>query len=270
MKQPAFKPLIVLGLVLMSSLGFSQSSFLIATLFNENVYKTKQTLVLKKVYDLDRDTAIIDTSKYLLKLNNGIPLRYKVVEEGDNPYIRLLPRLQFIKGPGDTTLITKANEANPMNDPFCYYFQMVDDPTPNNHYLATESIMGMPVTMPVKLRQLDGETKIEMDLSLGYAFGYKIRLNNNPYRKKYLNIIPFAFSLNKDSYVTKQADGEYSKEEESISLTYYSCGLAYEYYGLNWGLFVGWDRMFNAQKDWIYQHKSWISVGIGYKLGKSE
>lgn len=269
------KILLIMCLFAIGSFAKAQSwecPFLISTIANQNVYKTKTDITLTKVYDLNTEKAISDTTKYILTLDSISYLKYKVVEDGDNPYIRLLPRLKFETLNKDTFYIKYSEDAVTMADqnPTNYYFKMVDDPEPNNHYLATESIMGMPISMPIKMRNLDGKTKIELDFSLGYAFGYKVKFGNNPYRKKFLNVIPFALGINKDSYFTKADDGTYTEEKESISFTYYSFGLAYEYYGLNIGFFMGWDRMFNEQKDWAYQSKSWFSIGIGYKIGGDE
>ncbi len=86
--------------------------------------------------------------------------------------------------------------------------------------------------------------------------------------------MPVAFSINEDSYFYKTGDvddkAKYSSKSDNISLTYYSFGITYEYYGLNIGGFMGWDRMFGSQKDWIYQKKPWVSVGIGYKFGGAD
>lgn len=322
--------------ILISTANYSSaqmvSNFLRSVFFNENVYKTKTTLEIIRVYDINSHTPVIDSTIYYLTPTSDY-IRYKVVQDGDNPYIRVLPRVSFSTSAGNTAIIvtpdspnppftfpapvsstvttvtatpttittvtisgsTKTTQTAPANDPANvtkqtetttsvstpvspppgtdptnYYFQVVDDLTPNNHYLASQTIMGMPVTMPVKFRTLDKQTNMELDLSLGYAFGYKLKCGNNPYRNKYINLVPLALSLNKDTYKYKQADGTYSKGEESISLTYYSFGITYEYYGLNIGAFMGWDRMFNSEKNWVYQSKPWFSVGVGYKIGKDD
>jgi len=253
-----------------------KSPFLVSTITNQNVYKTKAPLVLKRVYNLstNKPTAPSDTAKYILTPSEGSPfLKYKVVEDGDNPYIRILPNMVYVKKSEDTILIyagTSEVDLSDENNPSMYYYQMVDDPAPNNHYLATQSIMGMPLTIPLKFRELNGDIQTELDFSLGYAFGYKIKLGNNPYRKKYINFIPFAFAVNKDNYVYKKTNDSLSEKADAISLTYYACGITYEYYGLNIGVFTGWDRMFNENKNWIYQNHNWFSIGIGYKIGKEE
>jgi hypothetical protein len=245
--------------------------FIVSVFGNQNVYKTKTGLKLQKVYNLNNNRAITDTTKFILTPTNNYPfIKYKIVEEGDNPYIRILPNVYFvINSSGDTIIVADTNN-HIGDDPTDFYFQMVDDPTPNNHYMASQSIIGMPLTMPVKFRKLHGQTNLELNLTLGYAFGYRIKLGNNPYRKKYISIIPFALSINEDKYFYKISEQEDSEQEEAVSLTYYACGLAYEYYNFNVGFFTGWDRMFSNQKNWVYQNHNWMSVGIGYKFGGDE
>ena len=155
--------------------------------------------------------------------------------------------------------------SNPSN----YYFQIKDSLDPTNHYLAAQRIKGMPLTMPFKLRpNRPKEDMIELNLSLGYCFGYRVKLGNNPYKDNYFNFIPYAVALNKDNYINS-INGQESKGEDAFSLTYIALGGSFEFSGLNLGIFTGWDMMFGSQKNWVNQNKNWVSFGIGFKFAST-
>lgn len=268
-----------------STLKAQSKAFVYSVFLNQNVYATRQNFTLKKVYHICTDSAIAeDTTKYILITENGKEImKYKELESGDNPYIRILPLLYFDHdsdkyGNKDTVYIRRWDSSemdkklkykrlggmNPSN----YYFQVQNDMVPNNHYLFSQSIIGMPITMPLKMRKKEGKREFDLDYSLGYAFGWKVKVGRNPYHKKYINVIPLALSINKDNYFVKNSNSEFTEAKEGVSFTYYSFGITYDYYGFNFGLFTGWDRMMGDRSDWYFQKKQWLSFGIGYKFGK--
>ncbi|MES2680109.1 MAG: hypothetical protein V4635_09505 [Bacteroidota bacterium] len=259
----------------------------IATFRNKNVYKTKTDVVLKRVYDQGNSAGINDENVYILKpSNNFSKIRYTVVQEGDNPYVYILPLVRFTNSTAPNTQLTALPASANTNTIFIkpydysdlgantldasnYYFKLVSEPEPNQHYLCSQSLMGMPITLPIKIRS----KSITADLSLGYSFGYKFKISNNPYKKTYFNIIPYALAFNKEKYVQDSKfvlEGKEPKKEETVSFTYYSFGATLEYESFNVGAFVGWDMMFAPYDDWEYQKKPWFSIGFGYKLGKKE
>lgn len=246
---------------------------LIATGCNQNVYKTIVPCTLTRTYRISTKTAEVSATQYILSAN----LKYKVIEESDDGiWIQLLPCLQFDAATATGEIPISFNSScllkGAVNNPSDYYYKIEDDLSPNNHCLISESIMGMPVTLPLKIRKLDGDLEFEPNLSLGYTFGWRFKLNKNPYRKRYLSLIPLAFAINEDSYFYKtgqDADGNnlYSTPTDNISFTYYSFGATLEFNGFNVGGFFGWDRMFGPQADWAYQKQRWFSIGLGYKFG---
>lgn len=252
-------------------LSFSTSLF-----FNQNVYKTKSDLIMEKVYFRTTKKPLYQDTIFRLKVppssGKGNFVRYRISkEDDDNMFIRLSPRVEFNVLSKDSVHINITGKNPPdAKNPVRYYFRVKKDSLlPHQRYLATQQIMGMPITLPVKFRKKDGNLRGEFEISLGYAFGYRVRTNNNPYSESYINIIPYGFSFNADKYSAKDA-AEGTDEQDSFSLTYWASGLTYEYKKFNIGIFIGRDRMFNDRDDWVYQNKTWYSVGLGFKFGSDE
>ncbi|MGV3599427.1 MAG: hypothetical protein ACO1PI_16305 [Bacteroidota bacterium] len=248
-------------------LGNSQLKFAARSLlYNDNVYKTKDTLILERVYDHKKGVALKDKRIYRLIVSPLPFVKYNILENGDNAYIYILPNYNFKYDTGgrDSIVDIVFTDGAKSDTVYNYYFRVKSANTPNTKYLSSQSIVGMPVTLPLKIRKLDTELQFESNLSLSYAFGYRIKVGNNPYRKKYINVIPVAFAINSDKYFTAKEDSKI----DALSFTYYSFGLTYEVNGFNIGLFGGWDKMFGTRKDWIYQDRFWGSLGIGYKFGE--
>lgn len=245
---------------------YQTKPFWISLFSNKNVYKTKQSVEMKKVYEIAGKNASADTTTFTLqpdREHDFYSVKYKVMKEDDEGiYIRILPHVRFI----EHEILPQENEP-PSDNANPYYFKIEkDDLLPGQKYLATERIMGMPITLPVKFRKEDGNLRGQFELSIGYAFGYRIRVNNNPYRDNYINIVPYGFAFNEDQYKANPDD----EEEDSFSLTYWASGITYEFQGFNIGAFVGKDRMFDDRSDWIYQDELWLSFGLGYKFGSND
>lgn len=252
--------------------GFS--SFIRSVVYNTNVYKTKENLQLTCVYDLKNEAPIHSTLPYQLVVGEREYLRYRVIKQGEKPYIKILPRLKFVSTwtgynievleKKDERLVSASMEGK---DPVKYYFQITDALEPNKHYLASQKITGLPLTMPFKLRTYKESSKFVIAPSIGYAFGWKIRVNNNPYKDKFVNVIAYGIGFNADKHQSENTDGSLTESKDAFSLTYWTSGLAYEVNGFNYGIFMGQDRMFDGNKNWIYQGKTWLSFGFGYKFG---
>jgi hypothetical protein len=249
-------------------------NFFRSVVLNTNVYKTKQDLLLKCVYDVTNQEAISSGTAFQLLVGTREYIRYRVLKSGDSPYIKFLPSMKFTAtGAGYAIEVLAVGETRTSSssmigrDPTQYYFQMADKLEPNKYYLASQKITGLPLTIPLKLRKQDGHIKFSPSLSIGYAFGWKVRINNDPYKDKFLNVIAYGLGFNADKYQSRNADGTLSGTTDAISVTYWCSGLALEVNAFNYGIFLGKDRMFESNKNWIYQNKTWISLGFGYKFG---
>jgi len=240
-------------------------------LFNQNVYKTKTEIKLKRVYDLKTRKAMDENISYVIKLDNVNMVRYRIMKDGDKPYLKLLPAVKFVFNSPSQVDIEVADADDPYfqsnPNPTTFIFQATEDLEPNQKFLATEKISGLPITMPIKFRRLNGKTQMKAGFNVGYAFGWKVRMNANPYRENYLNFIPFAFGIGVDEHIARKDDGTFTEGEESFVLNYWTLGVTYQFSKMNVGVFTGWDRMFNDRTNWVYQKKSWLSLGLGYKIG---
>jgi len=111
-------------------------------------------------------------------------------------------------------------------------------------------------------------------LSIGYGFGWKYKLGNNPYKAHYFSTILYAAGISGQKhfsiagkYAATGKDSISAKTDE-FAVTYLSFGVAYEYDRFNIGIFFGKDKMFGNLKNWVYQNKWWWGLGIGYELFK--
>ena len=200
-------------------------------------------------------------------------LRYTVVlDEGDNKYIRLLPCTQF--STSTPTNIEFSNSCNASPNPSDFIFQVAKkDLLPASHYLASSALIGKLVTLPVRVRKQywsDNNTEIQGAFSAGVTFGYRIKLGNNPYKTKYISIIPYGAGISQQKYfrVLPDAGNKISEKSDEFAVTYYTGGIAWEFDKFNIGLFLGKDKMFGSLRDWAYQDKWWWGIGIGYDIFK--
>ncbi len=207
-------------------------------------------------------------------------LRYKVVgEEGDYKYIKILPGCYFggLPSPQDTSILYNAAGAVFADKPENYVFKVDKKQlTLNTHYLASSALIGKLITLPVRFRNKywDGNnTDVQGTLALGYGFGWRYKLGNNPYHTHYLSTIFYGVGISQQKYfsvgrnVTTGKDTTTAKTDE-FAITYLSFGIAYEYDKFNIGIFWGRDKMFGSLRDWAYQDKWWWGIGIGYELFK--
>lgn len=260
------------------SISACNSPFLISMFSNQNVYKTKDTLNLKVVFDIESSTPFKDEKNTFKVMPQSAPsefLRYSVVKDGEKPFIYILPLTKFKKNSNDNTIIIEwADTSNYQPNNFYYQFtEKKSEISPARHYLSTEHITGIPLTIPIKYRfnAPDNKTPFSLNASISYAFGYKIRVNNNPYKDNFIRLLPLVAGFSTDTYLARDSIKVAGyKGETSVALNL-AVGATYEVGDrFNVGLFLGKDRMFANQKDWIYQNRTWLGFGLGYKFAATK
>lgn len=252
--------------------------YLRASLLNKNVYKTKIPLAVTRAYLNDTKVYLKPKSSLLNDTLTITPvlgkfIRYKVIaEEGEFKYIRILPGCE-IKDSTIEILGKKAENSVPAEETIFKVSKSLLEP--NAHYLASSAIIGKVLTLPVKLRKEHwnkNNVVLEASLSLGMAFGWKLKLGNHPYRTHYVSAIFWGAGVSAQKYFTtgKNLSGKdtLSAKTDEFAVTYLTMGLAYEYDRFNVGIFWGKDKMFGSLKNWAYQDKSWFGIGVGYDLFK--
>lgn len=268
--------IIAISLLTVFCTSCSQKPFFTSLIKNQNVYKTKDTLDLKVVYDLESKIPVKkDDSLFRVVPNKPSFLRYSIVKENEKPFIYILPYSCFEKKLNDTTILIKYAEGS-NSDLNEYYYQFTEkakEISPAKYYLASEHITGIPITIPIKYRfnAPSNKTPYALNASISYAFGYKIRVNNDPYKDNFFRILPLVVGFSTDTYLAKDSISKPGyKGETSVALNM-AIGLTYEVSNkFNVGLFFGKDKMFSSQKDWIYQNKSWLGFGLGYKFAATK
>lgn len=186
----------------------------------------------------------------------------------DEDIIRILPLVKDTTIKDDKCIVINKNQ--PVNDaPSDYYYKIVDEETtPSKKYLASERLMAIPVTIPFKVRfgVYEGDDNPTFDANIAYAFGYKMRVNNKPYKKHFMRVL-VAFGISSQQYMPKDSvDSKTFEATNKIALTD-ALGVTYEFADkLNFGVFIGQDWMFGANKNWYYQGKPWIGIGVGFKF----
>ena len=126
----------------------------------------------------------------------------------------------------------------------------------------------MPLTIPIKIRLDVPETLNAITLSpaISYAFGYKIRTNNNPFKDHFIRLNPLVIGFSAENYMPKNKVDDPAYEAKASVALNLATGLTFETNKFNFGTFIGWDRMFGSRTDWIYQKRSWLGIGFGYKF----
>lgn len=201
-------------------------------------------------------------------------IRYKVVaDDGDFKYIRVLPGCTIGTAPNDDEIVIGKGEVNASN----YIFQVAKKAlVPNTHYLASSALIGKITTLPLRMRKQhwdNDNTVLEGSLSIGYSFGYKLKIGNHPYRPHYVNLIIYGAGISQQSYFYLEqptASGKQiaSSKSNEIAITFLSSGVTYEFEKFNIGIFAGKDKMFGKLRNWAYQDSWWFGLGIGYELFK--
>ncbi len=235
--------------------------------------------VVTSVVPPPTDTKTTITTNYSVpaQLSSKNFIRYKVLyEDADYKYIKLLPGCQFSGVLPTDTIIQYGKPGT--DDPKDYVYQVSKkNLTPMNHYLANSVLVGKIVSIPARFRKEywnDNNKIIQGTLSLGYCFGWKHKIGNNPYNATYINVTLLGLGINQQKYVNiagkytvSQKDSLSAKTDE-FAVTYLTLGVALEWEKFNIGIFWGKDKMFGKLKNWVYQDKWWWGIGIGYELFK--
>ena len=162
-------------------------------------------------------------------------IRYTVLsDEGDFKYIRVLPGCVFVGSPPfDTSIVISENnfteekvkKNEPVNNrkeakftdaqkannlintsevPEEFIFQVSKKALmPNTHYLASSALIGKVITIPLRIRKeyWAGNTVLQGTLALGYGFGWKYKLFNNPYKPHYVTTILYAAGISQQKHL---------------------------------------------------------------------
>jgi hypothetical protein len=265
----------LLLITLHASSSFSQGNLWVSVTRNSNVYITNDVLEVKKVYNKTTSQNSNDPTVYKIDPNPSPGavsiIRYALINE-DEDIIEILPLMKFVTTASDHFVRKRSKgEALPTgtDDPCNYYYKIVDDKTtPAKKFLQSQRLTGIPVTIPFKVRfnPYDGDDNAIFDANLAYGFGYKIRTNNNPYKDRFMRIL-LALGAGSQKYMPKDSVGSKTYEAGNKLALTTSVGATYEFADVfNIGAFVGLDFMFGANKNWYYQGKPWIGLGIGFKF----
>lgn len=118
--------------------------------------------------------------------------------------------------------------------------------------------------LPVKMRGRDHRPfDFSKDVTLGTAAGFKLRINET--REEYANIL-VGVGLTSVALDSVNTLGAVHESTDRAALTW-TTGLMIEIDRFQFGAFVGQDRLSQPnQKDWVYQGKLWLALGLGYSL----
>lgn len=135
--------------------------------------------------------------------------------------------------------------------------------------LGGTSITGGVTLLPFKIRpsvKIEGKRMgfdFSKDIQLGISGGLKQRISKyNPF---YLNaLLNFGISsVLMDSYNT---NGKLNESIDVAAFTY-GAGLVLDFNKIQFGVFLGRDLVSDKNNnDWIYQNKTWWSIGFGYSI----
>ncbi len=264
--------LAAMSLAIFLSACSTNASFVRSTLLNQNVYKTKDTLELKKVYNYEEGLPAYDSKIYKILPKPKSFIRYSIQKQNPKPFIYILPHIKYQDSVDKSKTVFLKYSDKRVDDADAYYYQFTkksDEVLPARHYLATEHITALPITIPIKFRfnVPTSESAFSLNAAVSYAFGYKFRLNNDPYADNFFRWLPLAVGFSTATYLPKDSvNVKGYKGPASVALNL-ATGFTFEFSDrFNVGAFVGVDRMFYSQRDWVYQNKAWIGFGFGYKF----
>jgi hypothetical protein len=250
--------------------------------YNENVYKTQDSLDLLKVYNKTLNYPIYDTTTYRIKVNknrtnpNVAFIRYSILNDTGS-FVRILPRMYIdtasikskLEPKKDSVFYLSMNKVGSSADSFYFQFKQSGQ-TPPQKYLATQHITGLPLTIPVKYRYQTGSnasvSAFSLSIGINYAFGYKIRANDNPYVPNFWRFLVFT-GFASENYIPKDSITSTTYKPITNVIWSYGGGVTFEVGNrFNLGIMYGADRMFGNKKDWYYENKAWLGFGIGFKF----
>ncbi|HMQ48361.1 MAG TPA: hypothetical protein PKA00_13190 [Saprospiraceae bacterium] len=118
------------------------------------------------------------------------------------------------------------------------------------------------IVIPVKVRSSPFD--FSTDITLGPSAGAKWRLS--PYSDENFFNAMMGFGVTHITLDSLSTEGVIRQTSDRPALTL-SFGGVFEFSNAQIGFFVGWDYISqNAQNQWIYQGKPWLSLGLGYAI----
>lgn len=131
------------------------------------------------------------------------------------------------------------------------------------------SIVGGVTLIPFKFRpnvNVNGVKKgfdFSKDVQIGLSGGIKQRISKyNPF---YLNVL-FNIGISSVTMDDYNTNNTLTSSVDIVALTK-SFGLVLDFKKIQFGAFLGWDKVSDKNKNnWIYQGKTWWSIGFGYSI----
>ncbi|MDB5090879.1 MAG: hypothetical protein JWR09_4873, partial [Mucilaginibacter sp.] len=220
---------------------------------------------------------------YRIIVQPGSFIRYSIVKDGDTQYIYILNGVAFTSKMVEYTYSGLRKYQNieysktvPLSNPADFEFKITKAPKdllPEQQYLASEYITGVPMIIPYKFRFNVPSTQdiASINPSISYTFGVRFKLGNNPYKNNYFRFIPFGIGLGTDTYLNRDSVFKSGyKGETALSLSYCAGGTFEFNDKFNLGVFIGADRMFGNKQNFFYQGKPWLGIGFGIKFGSTD
>lgn len=245
------KYLLILTMILIGHFSYSQEQDQDWTL--RKSYRTTLDLVVNYLEGTTVKTRIAKAG-----------LKYRYIETVDDKVY-----IKFLKITADIALTKDKTEyVNANNDGITYFVEK--DKLNKLHKQKNSSLVTGTLLAPIKIRperDIDETTtvpwELSTDISLGQYLGYRVPLSKtNPY---YLTVPTFTLgtsllSIN-SSNTTPEAD-----TSTTLGITL-SAGVILDLNGFNIGLIAGKDYApGKVGEDWIYNEKTWFSVGFGINL----
>lgn len=267
---------LIITIILVTCNAYAQSAK--AMLLNPNVYRTK--VELKATRLLDKNSLDVYRDEYIIKIDELGYLDYKIINDDENGYviIRVLPKVKLSIEESDIekgeviNVVRHTKEVQNENDStnaYNYYFGIKKSEfSPMSKTLLSTKIVGIPLVQPLKLRPSKGDVgwNLEGEFTLSYNFGIRMKLDNNPFTKNFISVVPYGFGVGSAKYFFENSDESLSDKKDSYALTYYQGGLVLTIHKVHLGFFIGFDAMIDQQNNWFYQGEPWFSFGLGYKF----
>ncbi|TBX67486.1 hypothetical protein EZL74_09445 [Flavobacterium silvisoli] len=228
------------------------------------IHSQEQEWTLSKSYKTSIDLTVNYLDGTTVKQRTALAgLKYKYKETVDGKvYIKFLKIIVSTDPKKDDDSFV-----NSTNDNITYF---VESSKLNAlHKQKTSSLVSGTLLAPIKIRpdeNVNGVNypwELSTDISLGQYLGYRFPLSRtNPY---YITIPTFTLGTSLLSINSSNTTPE-KESSTTLGLTW-STGIILDLNGFNVGLLVGKDYApGQAGKDWIYNEKTWFSIGFGISL----
>lgn len=233
---------------------------LIFYLLSSFVFGQEQEWRLGKSYKTTLDLTVNYIDSGTVKQRIALAgLKYRYLETIDNKiYIQFLKIKKDIARTADDAKYINSN-----NDQIIYF--IAKDKLNDLNKQKNSGIVSGTILAPVKIRP---ETncipwELSTDITLGQYIGYRFPLSKtNPY---YLTVPTITLGTSLLS-INSSNTAPVANTSTTLGLTW-STGIILDLNGFNVGLLLGKDYApGKAGKDWIYNEKTWFSVGFGISL----